>query len=122
MSTRPRSTLWFRDPFPLAELKAECLRGYSFTLVYEPPWTPYGFPVIPESRVWCASLPAGRARFKGGTFQLDATIRGCEPGVMGTFGWPWPWPFEVRAGKQTVAVCLDYEAASGAVDDWRRSS
>ena len=58
MSTCLRSTPWFRTPISFDESKIECLRGYSFTLVYEPPWTPYGFPLLPESRVWCATACA----------------------------------------------------------------
>ena len=57
-------------------------------------------------------------------FQLGAQIRGCEPEVMKTVGWPWPWPFEVRSGSgdQVVAVCLDYDAAMGAARDWETTT
>lgn len=49
--------------------------------------------------------------------RLGATIHGCETEVMKVFGWPWPWPFEVRVGKQIIAVCLDSDAAWAAVHD-----
>lgn len=63
-----------------------------------------------------------RVMFKGGTFRLTGTVRGCEPEVMGTFGWPWPWPFEVRAGDgRVIAVCLDHETAEQALRDLMRN-
>jgi hypothetical protein len=66
--------------------------------------------------------PSDRAQFKGGAFRLDAEIHGCEPEIMKAVGWLWPWPFEVRVRKETIAVCLDYVAAAGAVCDYRNNS
>ena len=63
-----------------------------------------------------------RVTFKGGAFRLVAEVRGCEPEVMQAAGWSWPWPFEVRVKRQVIAVCLDHNAALGAVIDWNRNT
>jgi hypothetical protein len=61
-----------------------------------------------------------RAQFKGGTFRVVGTVRGCEPGLMEEFGWPYPYPwvFEVRdVDRRVIAVCLDHETANQVLRD-----
>ena len=67
-------------------------------------------------------MAVDRVRFSGAPFRLGAEIRGCEPEIMKVLGWPWPWPFEVRVKRQVIAVCLDHNAALGAVIDWNRNT
>jgi hypothetical protein len=60
-------------------------------------------------------MSGDRVLFKGGTFRMIGTVRGCEPAVMEAAGWPYPYPwmYEVRdTDRRVVAVCSDHETAN----------